>query len=454
MKLKILFFLYFFINSIHCKYVMYPFFQNKYDNLTEPSQIISELLSLEYVTNITVGEPPQTIRSFIDFTKFHFYISNVSSNRDYLLENSYSFSTSYEHDIILYTYSFVYGKYANETLTIDLKDINSDSTQNKIQIKDFVFSMPSVYADKRRKMFPSSIGLGFYAYNSNSKLNFLNQLKLKHILNNTQFFFQFDDDFSGKLYLGLMPHELYPKKYCIDNLYKVYTNIGNLLDEWSFRGDLLYNYNENENISNSTINKKNMKLELDLNLNGLILGYSYFSIFNKTFFSEYINNGVCKMKLGEYYYIYCEKDKININNFKTIFFYQKDFNFTFKFDYNDLFIIKNNYYIFNIFFDVNDFTLVLIAGKIFFRKYLLAFDYEQKMIGFYVEKSESKGLDLKENNNNNNQLIIIICILIFTCIVLLFLIVIFIKYCCGNKGRKPRKNEIEESYDYSIQNND
>ena len=80
---------------------MYPFFQNKYDNLTEPSQIISELLSLEYVTNITVGEPTQTIRSFIDFTKFHFYISNVSSNRDYILENSYTFSTSYEHDIIL-----------------------------------------------------------------------------------------------------------------------------------------------------------------------------------------------------------------------------------------------------------------------------------------------------------------------------------------------------------------
>ena len=140
------------------------------------------------------------------------------------------------------------------------------------------------------------------------------------------------------------------------------------------------------------------------------------------------------------------------NNLRTIFFYQKDFNFTFKFDYNDLFIIKHNYYIFNIFFDVNDFTLLLIAGKIFLRKYLLAFDYEPKMIAFYLENSENKGLDLKENNNN--KLIIVICILIFTCIVLVFLIILFIKYCCGNKSRKPRKNEIDESYDYSIQNND
>ena len=100
MKLKLLFFLYFFIKIFHCKYLIYPFIQNKYDNLTEPSEIISELLSLEYVTNIDIGEPIQTIRSFIDFTKFHFYISNVSSNREYLLENSDTFCTEYDHDII------------------------------------------------------------------------------------------------------------------------------------------------------------------------------------------------------------------------------------------------------------------------------------------------------------------------------------------------------------------
>ena len=455
MKLKLLFFLYFFIKSFYSKYLVYPFIQNKYDNLTEPSQIVSELLCLEYVTNITIGEPTQTIRSFIDFTKFHFYISNVSSNREYLLENSHTFSTIYEHDIILYTYSFVYGKYANDTLTIDLRDLNSSSSQNYIQIKDFLFSMPSEYTLKNRKMFPSSIGLGFYAYNSNSELNFLTQLNIKEILNNTHFFFEFDDDFSGKLYFGIMPHELYPKRYFNDNLYKVYTNINNYLDEWSFKVDFLYNYNENENNLNASINKKNMKVVLDLNLNGIIMDYSYFPIFSQTFFHEYINNGICKMKLGEYHYIYCEKDKININNFKTIFLYQKDFNFTFKFDYNDLFIIKHNYYIFNIFFDVNGFTHLLNAGKIFLRKYLLAFDYEQKMIGFYLEKPENKGLNLEDNNKNkNNQLIIIICFLIFVCIVLVFLIAIFIKYCCGNKGRKVRKNEIDESYDYSIQNND
>ena len=451
MKGMILFFL-IYIKIIYCYYLIYPFFQNKYDNLTKPSEIISSLLKLEYITNITIGEPPQTIQSFIDFTKFHFYISNVSSNREYILENSHSFNTKYDHDFVLYTYSFLSGKYANETLILDLKDTNMNSSKNIIYVKDFTFSMPSELSIKDRKMFPSSIGLGFYAYNSNSKLNFLTQLKLKGVLNNTFFFFNFINDYSGNLYLGQMPHEIYPQKYLKDNYYRIYTNINNVLDEWSFRGDLIYNYDANENNVNDSIYRKNMKIVLDLNLNGLILDYSYFHIFNKTYFNEYFTNDICSIKKEEYYYIYCQKDKININNFKTIYFYQNEFNFTFSFDYKDLFIIKSNYYIFNIFFDENGFGHILNAGKILLKKYLFTFDYEQKMIGLYLENNEKKGLIIEDNNNYKK--IILISILSFVVLFLLVFIFIFIKYCLGNKGRKLRKNELDENYDYSIQKNE
>ena len=452
MKAEILFFL-FYIKILYCKYLIYPFSENRYDNLTKPSEIISSLLSLEYITNITIGEPPQTIKSFIDFTKFHFYISNISSNREYILENSNSFNTIYDHDFILYTYYFLSGKYANETLILDLKDTNSNSSYNKIFVKDFTFSMPSEHPIKNRKMFPSSIGLGFYAYNSNSKLNFLKQLKLKGVLNNTFFFFKFIDDFSGNLYLGQMPHEIYPQKYLKDNFFRVYTNINNVLDEWSFRGDFIYNYDANENNVNDTIYKKNMKIVLDLNLNGFIMDYSYFPIFNKTFFNEYFTNGICSIQKDEYYYIYCQKDKININDFKTIYFYQNEFNFTFSFYYKDLFIIKSNYYIFNIFFDDNGFSHLLHAGKILLKKYLFTFDYEQKMIGFYLEKNEKKGLIIEDNNDNNKKIILII-VLSLVIIFLAALLLIFIKYCWGNKGRKLRKNELAENYDYTIQKNE
>ena len=453
MKSLFLFFLLLFIvKHFQCNYLMYSFIQNKYDNFVKPSEIISGLLSLEYYTNITIAEPPQTIKSYIDFTKFHFYISNVSSNREYLLENSKSFYSKYDHDIILYTYSFVSGKYANETLFLDLNYLNASSPHKLLQIKNFTFSMPSVYSITNRKMYPSSIGLGFYAHNSNTKLNFLTQLVEKGVLNNSYFFIDFDDDFSGKLYLGVLPHDIYPKKFSLDDFYKVYTNIDNVLDEWSFRGDLIYNYNNNQNNMNNSIYKANMKLVLDMNLNGLILDYSYFSIFNKTFFHDYLNDGICKIEKEEYYYLYCEKDKININKFKTIYFYQKEFNYTFNFDYKDLFLVKNNYIIFNIFFDVNGFDRLLHVGKIIFRKYLLAFNYENKMIGFYKENNNKNGLIIEENNNHPE--LIQICGIIFGGIVLISLIIIFIRNFYGNKGRKIRKNELDDNYDYSIQNND
>ena len=450
MRLKTIFFLYFFIKSSICKYLIYPFIQNTYDNLEEPSDIYSYLLSLEYYTNITIAEPPQTIKSYIDFTKFHFYISNVTSNKEYFLENSNSFNTEYDHDKILYTYSFMYGKFANETLYLDLLETNSTSNQNIVHIKNFTFAMPSEHTIKNRKMFPSSIGLGFYAHNSNPTYNFLTQLKLKSVLNNTYFFFNFDDEFRGKLFLGVMPHDIYPKKYTEDKLYKVYNNIDNVLDEWSFRGELIYNKNENN--MDSSINKKNMKMVLDLNLNGLIMDISFFEKFNQTFFHEYLTIGICKIDKDEYYYIYCEKDKININNFKTIYFYQIDFNFTFSFDYKDLFIIKGNYIFFNIFFDINGFTHLLKAGKILLKKYLMAFDYEQKMIGFYLLHPDKKGLIIEDKNNYS--LISLKIIFIFAGVLFISILIIFTKYYCTDIKRKPRKNEIDEKYDYCIQNNE
>ena len=438
-----------------CKYLVYPFHQNEYNNnFTNPSEIFSYLMSLEYITNITVAEPPQIISSNIDFTKFHFYISNVTSNREYIIENSESFNTIYDHDYILYTYSFLEGKYANETLFINLKDPNYNSSNNEelIGIKNFVFSMPSKITIKNRKMFPSSIGLGFYAYNSNHQLNFLMQLKIKNYINNTFFYIDFLDNINGNLYIGELPHIIYPNKYNFDDFDKIYTNIDNILDEWSFRADFIYNY-EKDKDNNDTIDyiyKKNAKLVFDLNLNGIILDMNYFQFFNKTFFYQYFKTNICEIKRVDYIsYIICDKDKVDIKKFKSIYFYQKDFNYTFNINYNDLFMIINNILLFNIFFDENGFSHVLNIGKIFLKKYMLVFDYDQKIIGFYKNKEES-GLKIKEKKDY-----IYIYILIFVMILIFaLLVVVLIKYLIKKPGRKIRKNELDDDFDYSIQKNE
>ena len=75
------------------------------------------------------------------------------------------------------------------------------------------------------------------------------------------------------------------------------------------------------------------------------------------------------------------------------------------------------------------------------------------MIGFYLEKNEKKGLIIEDNNDNNKKIILII-VLSLVIIFLAALLLIFIKYCWGNKGRKLRKNELDENYDYTIQKNE
>ena len=455
----IIFTLLLFIKHNLSKYLIYPFNQIIYTNLSKPSEIVSYLLSLEYYTNITIAEPPQTIKSYLDFTKFHFYISNVTSNREYIIEKSNSFNTKYDHDFILYTYSFLEGKYANETLIINIKNSNLSENNNEeiIKVKNFTFSMPSKLTIKNRKMFSSSIGLGFYAYNSNHQLNFLYQLYLKNILNNTYFYFDFLDNTKGNLYIGELPHIINPNKYNIDNFDKIYTNIDNVLDEWSFRCDFIYNFKVDQNYTNSSsfdyIYKKNSKLVFDLNLNGIILDMTYFQIFNLTFFNEYFKKNICKIKRSESVkYIYCEKYKVNINKFKNIYFYQKDFNYTFYLDYNDLFLIDNNILFFNIFFDENGFSHLLHMGKIFFKKYLLVFNYDNKTIGFYKNKEES-GLIIEERNQISSTIYKIVVISIMIIIIIGLLIIMF--KCLNKKtGRKARKNEIDEEFDYTIQNND
>ena len=444
----IIFFILMLIKYNLSSYLIYPFKQNEYNNLTNPTDIFYYLKSLEFYTNLSIAEPTQTIRSFIDFTNFHFYISNVTSNREYFIEKSESFNTKYDHDFILYTYSFVEGKYANETLIITPKDINS-TTEEIIKIKNFTFSMPTTYTIKNRKMFPSSIGLGFYAYNSNLKLNFLMQLCMKNVINESYFFVDFDDNINGNLYIGDLPHLINPDKYKFDKFTSIYTNIDNILDEWSFRCDCYYNYVKEKNNSDDSINKKNMKIVLDLNLNGMILGKSYFNIFNQTFFSEYLNNKICFMKKDESLsYIYCNKDKVNIKKFKDIYFFQKDINYTFHFDYKDLFIIKNDILFFNIFFDENDFTHLANIGKIFFVKYLLVFNYDKKMIGFYTKNTDENSFVSTDN------LYMTIILIIFMILLAIVLVAILIKYLNKKSGRKIRKNELDEDYDYSIQNND
>ena len=88
-------------------------------------------------------------------------------------------------------------------------------------------------------------------------------------------------------------------------------------------------------------------------------------------------------------------------------------------------------------------------GIPFLKKYLLIYDYDHKVIGFY--KQYNKKYLLKENNSINNIIKIFLIILLF----LVFGIFGFIisKNIYG-LNRKKRLNELQENYQYKEKNID
>ena len=115
----------------------------------------------------------------------------------------------------------------------------------------------------------------------------------------------------------------------------------------------------------------------------------------------------------------------------------KDISLEFTFTYKDLFIKKDNEYIFGIVFDENkdnnDATWIL--GKIFMKKYSLVYDLDKKIIGTYIGNK-------KEEEDKNPINLTLLILLIALGILVIGLIIFIIFYM-----KKPRKNRAAELND-------
>ena len=111
-------------------------------------------------------------------------------------------------------------------------------------------------------------------------------------------------------------------------------------------------------------------------------------------------------------------------------------NYTFILDYNDLFQIFNNKYVFLIFFN-NVFSEKWKLGEIFLKKYNVFLNIDAKLFGFYI---------LKNKKSEKNYLIVLIILLV---IIIVILSILLYKLCKKYNKRKKRPNELEDdSYEY------
>ena len=296
------------------------------------------------------------------------------------------------------------------------------------------------------------IGLILYEKGSfQEDYNLINLIKEKNITNNYIFNFEYDDknDDEGLLIIGEEPHIYNKNKYREEQLRNDYAVAEHYDLVWGILFNSIYFFDEDNN--KTTINDiKYARFIPELNcIKGTL---KYKKMLEEKFFNYYIDKGICRFEkepLTLYFVMNCDiNSEFKIEKFPTLYFAHAKFNFTFELDYNDLFIKKGNKYFFNIIFP-ESYIEHFEMGKIFLKKYFLSYNVEKKTISFYNKNIPIES-DLERKNNEENSY--------FTYFLIIGLLILLISCGIGfyfgiklyQKSRNKRKNELDEEYDYSL----
>ena len=284
-------------------------------------------------------------------------------------------------------------------------------------------------------------------------------LKEYKIIDNYIFNFEYnynsnDDYDGGLLVIGEIPHIYNSKKYKEEQLRTDYCVKEYFDFTWGLMFNLIYFLDAEKN---KIILNGIKYAEFIPELYCIKRTTNYKKLIEEQFFNFYINKNICRFDIEtlilpnkdyeKYYIMNCDvNSELKIESFPSLFFLHKKFNYTFELNYKELFIKKGNKYFFMVIFpylEMKHFEM----GKIFLKKYFFSYDIDRKTISFYnenipIEKSNNKDT---EKSYTNYLIIAGIVFLIISCIVGFY----FGKKIY-EKSRNKRKNELEEDYDYSL----
>ena len=253
-------------------------------------------------------------------------------------------------------------------------------------------------------LLPPGISTGL----TNSKINFIQQLKNRRIIDNYNWYIRFNKDKTGELVIGAAPHEIKPENYLEDDLYMTHATLMNDVFFWEMKFSSIYLY---DSLSNKKYNLKPIDGLITINENFIYSNKEYFNNITSIYFEQYFNDKKCKIEIiqkthDRYYVIYCHQRNFTIDDlqkFPILSFQSSDLNFIFNLDYNDLFLKAKDKYIFKVLYS-GDFGYWKL-GKTFLEKYQFVFNYDSKMFGFYQKfiPENIEGDQIYDYNNNNKD---------------------------------------------------
>ena len=404
---------------------------------------ISQLANSKIYTEINIGNPKQKVKIYLSFDYYLTYIFDKEVNGFY----NPKASKSYENISKSFYYStpFENGFISNETIYLE-------TYNNSIkEISDFSFDLITQLKENTN-LKGGIMGLKLFdnTYRGDPVRNMIVQLKKRHIIESYGWSIKFKENGEGVLGIGAYPHEYDHINYQVQYFKQIVSG---------YRTTGLYWIIDFTNIITGygTYIEKTRKCEMQIET-GLIFGSDeYFELVKKEFFDEKISKEECFLdntsSSGNIYfkYFYC-KNYDTIKEFKGIHFKQNDLSKDFFFDYNDLFINKNNKYYFLIAFKPSANTNWII-GYPFFKKFEFVFQPDGKLIGTYFDYPKNNNNNESNNKGMNASMILLICMVGVLVIIVLILLYLLYKLIT-KKLKKKRANELDDNFDYTRQKDD
>ena len=400
------------------------------------NRFLSEFYDINLFTNIEVGSDNQNLELPIKLNK---YLTYITSSEITILNSSQfntNSSSSYNKisDILFNSTDddFISGYKSSDNFKIGNQNINN-----------FYF-----YLSNNQTIDESgTLGLKVQPIRKDSNIvnqtGIIEQLKHKNIITSYNFYFKFDKveklgEYTGKLIIGGMPHEIEPSR-----LFK---------EEKFVKDNIQINvYNTTWDIYFMKINYGNVMVEEQKSAKfsttfGLIHAPIFFeSSMKKHFFSQ---DNCFQENNGYYKFFYCD-EKVDITQFKDLYFESLYEKINFTLTYKDLFYKIDNKNYFLILF--NEDTYIWKFGIHFLSKFTLVFNTDNKTIGYYYS-STNENENKNENSIENEEIkknTTLYVLLIISFLIILSLAVIIV-YLLSQRKRKLKPNELEDEYDYTL----
>ena len=448
----------------------------KYGSKTNMSSI-DDLANTNLYSKINIGDPSYEIKAFLSVQHSYFSITpnhitkninEFSSHYDITKSNSFKDITNSNRRKL---FDSKYDGVAKEKFKLNIFNYKKKEHYN-ISIDDMIIIYNEDYNHNKINSYYLNIGFQIVnekKYKEREQYNFIYQLKKRNIIqkydwclffekgkNNNGIFLYNPDELinaKGKLLIGDLPNNYNPNNFNENQLLTSYSKYENQIFKWNLEfSDIYYNKTSNDTI-------KIYIRDVHLNINNYIVlcPMTYYYNIKRDYFDFYLSKKLCHVHQGsEYKTFYCEKsENFNVENLKQfpiLYMEHKEFQFTFEFTYEDLFIEKDNKYWFLVALSVyNNDMEEWFMGIIFLRKYNLIFNQDTKTISYY-----NINLPISTSKNNFGKILkyekYINYFIIFIIILLVIIFGLYIiKKILKSKDKKRLNQEVD--FDYINQDN-